>query len=92
VIERRDLAAERMISTAKCTGLFERKNVSGLFCDAQQFSRARWVGADFADFVGSKESAHIAGMDRLTRVRNGARNLLGLIAPRSHHPERNPLR
>ena len=31
-------------------------------------------------------------MDRLTRLRNGACNLLRLIAPRAHHPERNPLR
>jgi hypothetical protein len=30
-------------------------------------------------------------MNRLAGVRNGARNLLRLIAPRAHHPERNPL-
>ena len=78
MIERRNLAAERMISAAKCTGLFQRKNVSRLFCDAEQISRSRRVGADFADFAGGKESAQIAGMNRLTRVRNGACNLLAV--------------
>ena len=91
MVERRNLAAEGMISTAKCARFFQRENVSGLFCDAEQISRSRSVGADFADFVDSKESTQIAGMDRLTRVHNGARNLLRLIAPRAHHPERNPL-
>jgi len=81
-----------MIPAAKCTGLFQRKNVSRLFCDAEHFSRSRWIGADFADFVGSKESAQIAGMDRLTRVRNGACNLLRLITTGAHHPQCNPLR
>ena len=92
MVERRNLAAEGMISTAKCARFFQRKNVSSLFGNAEQISRSRWVGADFAYFVGSKESAQIAGMDRLTRIRNGARNLLRLIAPRAHHPKRNPLR
>ena len=92
MVERRNLAAEGMISTTKCARFFQRKNVSRLFCDAEQISRSRWVGTDFADFAGSKEPAQIAGMDRLTRVRDGARNLLRLIAPRAHHPERNPLR
>ncbi len=36
MVERRDLAAERMISAAKCAGFFQRKNVSRLFCDAEQ--------------------------------------------------------
>ncbi len=92
MVERRNLAAERMISTAKCTGFFQRKNVGWLFCDAEHFSRSRRVGADVADFGGSKEPAQIAGMDRLPRVRNGARNLLRLIVPRVYHPECNPLR
>ena len=91
MVERRNLASERMIPAAKRTRFFQRENVSGLFCDAEHFSRARRVGADFADFAGSKESAQITGMDRLTRVRNGTHNLLRLIAPRAHHPERNPL-
>jgi hypothetical protein len=81
-----------MIPAAKCACFFQRENVSGLFGNAEKISRSRWVGADFADFVDSKKSAQTAGMDRLTRVRNGARNLLGLIATRAHHPERNPLR
>src|SRR6266404_3164742 len=92
MVERRNLAAERVIPAPKCGRFFQRENVSWLFCDAEHFSRARRVGADFAGFAGSKESAQTAGMDRLTRVRNGARNLLRLIATRAHHPERNPLR
>src|SRR6266436_7952944 len=92
MVERRNLAAERMIPAAKCARFFQRENVSRLFCDAEQISRSRWDGADFTGFVGSKESAQTAGMDRLTRVRNGAHNLFRLIATRAHHPERNPLR
>src|SRR5262245_65239317 len=92
MVERRDLSTERMVPATKCTGFFQRKNVSGLFCDAQQFSRTRRVGADLADFSGSKKSAQITGMNRLTRIRDRARNLLRLIAPRAHHPECNPLR
>src|SRR5262245_63292399 len=76
MVERRDLAAERMVPAAKCTGLFQRKNVGRLFCNAEDFSVARWVGADFADFVGSKQSAQITGMNRLTRIGDGPRNLL----------------
>src|SRR5205823_10740231 len=34
MVERRNLAAERVISTAKCTRLFQRENVSRLFLDA----------------------------------------------------------
>jgi hypothetical protein len=92
MVEWRNLTAEGMISTTKCARLFQRKNVRRLFCDAEQISRSRWIGADFADFAGSKEPAQIAGMDRPPRVRNGARNLLRLIAPRADHPERNSLR
>ena len=92
MVERRNLAAEGMIPTAKCARFFQRENVCRLFCDAEQFSRSRWVRADFADFISSKESAQVAGMDRLTRIGDRARNLLRLIAPRAHHPERDPLR
>jgi hypothetical protein len=31
-------------------------------------------------------------MNRLTRIRDGARNLLRLIAAGTHHPKCNPLR
>src|SRR5262249_12351781 len=92
MVERRDLAAERMVTAAKCTGLFQRKNVGRLFCNAEDFSVARWVGADFAAFVGSKKSAQITGINRLTRIGDGPRNLLRLSASRPHHPECNPLR
>src|SRR5262245_50211183 len=92
MIEWGDLAAERMVPAAKRTGFFQRKNVSRLFCDAEQFHRSRRVRADVADFVRSKKSAQLAGMNRLTRIRDGARNLLRLIATRTHHPQCNPLR
>src|SRR5690348_3589413 len=92
MIEWRNLSADRMIATAKRARFFQRKNVSRLFCDAEHLTRARWIGADFAHFARSKESAQTAGMNRLTRVRDGTRDLLRLIAARSHHPKRNPLR
>ena len=50
------------------------------------------IRANVADFVGRKKSAELAGMNRLAGVSDGARDLLGLIAPRAHNPERNPLR
>jgi hypothetical protein len=81
-----------MISPAKCASFFQRKNVGRLFCDAEQISRARQVGANFTDFACSKEPAKIARMNGLARVRDGARNLFRLIAARPHHPERDPLR
>src|ERR1700746_1806651 len=91
MIQRGNFSAERMISTAKRARFFQRKNVSRLFGDAEQISRSRWVGADFADFAGREKSTQVAGSNRVPRARNRTRNLLRLIAPRSHHPERNPL-
>src|SRR5215468_10854668 len=92
MIQRRNLAAERMVAAAKRPGLFQRKNVGRLFCDTEQISRSRWVSADFTHFAGCKEPAQIAGMNRLTRIRDGARNLLRLIATLTDHPECDPLR
>src|SRR5262245_41050071 len=90
MVKRRDFAPESMIPAAKCARFFQWKNVGGLFRDAEQLTRTRRVGADFADFVSSKESAQIAGMNRLTRVCNRTRNLLRLIATRAHHPQFKP--
>src|SRR4029453_2957474 len=38
------------------------------------------------------KSTKFAGTNRLARVRDSARDLLRLIAPCSHHPERDPFR
>ena len=76
MVERRNFTAEGMISAAKCARFFQRKNVSRLFCDAEQFSRTRRVGADLADFVGSEESAQVTGMNRLARVGDGTRQFV----------------
>src|SRR4029434_3804160 len=92
MIERRNLPSERMVSSPKGIGFLQRKNVGGLLYDAEQFCRARGIGADLAYFAGRKKSAQFAEANRLAGFRDSARDLLRLIVPCSHHPERNPFR
>src|SRR2546430_17192847 len=79
-----------MIAAAKRACFLERQNVSWLFDHAKQLTRARRIGTDVAKFVGSEVAAELAGMNSFSRFRNRARALLGLIAARLHHPERDP--
>ena len=71
---------------------FQRQNVGCLFDHAQKIDITRRVGANFADLICGEETATNARAHRLPRRRNGARNLLGLIAARLHHPERDAFR
>src|SRR5439155_18067952 len=92
MIEWRNLPSKRMISPPKDIGFFQRKNVGGLLYDAEQLCRARRIRAYLAYFAGGKKSAQLAGTNRLAGLRDSPWDLFRLIAPCSHHPERNPLR
>src|SRR4029453_6268663 len=79
-----------MVSPAESACLFQRKDVSRLFDDAEQSPGARGVGTDFTSGRGGEETALQARMDRGTRLRDGLRDALRLLIARLHYPKRDP--
>src|SRR4051812_11412216 len=81
-----------MIATAERTGSFQRQDIGRLLDHAELVAEPRRIGADFADVLHGEKSALRAGANGLSRNRDGARDVVRLVAPRLHHPERDPLR
>src|SRR5262249_834022 len=81
-----------MVSAAKRAGLFQRKNVGGLFDHAEHVRCARGVRANIASLGGRQKSAPRTRTNGFPAIRDGARDLLRLIVLRAHDPESDSFR
>src|ERR1700693_2432451 len=79
-----------MVPTAKRTRFLQWQDIGRLLDNTKELHRAGRIRADVAKLVGGEVTTQLAGMDPLSRFRDGASDLFRLIPTSLHDPERDP--